>query len=500
MTRELPVVHLDTPYPVIEDYILDQRQKFLPVVDEASGVLLGAVTRGDFLSYLLEDMRKKEQFPEEEMLTLPAATQKNLYRLMKERLPQHYYLLLGKIARVADRHGVSLYIVGGFVRDLLLRVENYDLDLVIEGDALAFARLVARELQVKVCGPSRFGTALLLLPDGNHIDIATARREYYAYPAALPEVEVGSIKQDLYRRDFTINALAIKLSGPTKFLLIDFFGGRRDIKERVIRVLHNLSFVEDPTRVFRAIRFEQRFNFTIGKHTLVLMKSAIEKGLCTRLSGRRLWQEVKLILQEKEPVRPLRRLAEFSLLTVLHPELQWQEPKEVLFKKVEQTLAWYELSFLKEQVDTWKVYFLALVSDLNHEQLVAMLQHLIPASAFAHKILEERRQLDRLYWQLTGQDNLLPSVVANRLRSLSLESMLYLMAKLEKETAKRYISLYLTQLRQIRVTIGGEELMQLGLQPGPLFGKILAHLWEAKVDGKVHTAEEEVEFVKTHYL
>ncbi len=500
MSRDLPVVQPDTPYPVVEDYILEQRQKFLPVVDPESGVLLGAVTRGDFLAYLLEDMRKKDRFPEEELLTLPASTQKNLRGLIKERLPERYYTLLETVARLADQQGVSLYVVGGFVRDLLLRVENYDLDLVIEGEAFPFARLVAGAIGAKLRGPSRFGTAILLLPDGNHIDIATARREYYAYPAALPEVEVSSIKQDLYRRDFTINALAIKLNGPTKFHLIDFFGGRRDIKERIIRVLHNLSFVEDPTRVFRAIRFEQRFNFTIGKHTLTLMKNAIEKGLCARLSGKRLWQEVKLILQEKEPIRPLRRMAEFSLLSVLHPALQWSEQKEILFKKVEQTLAWYELSFLQEKVETWEVYFLALVYDLDDEQLDALLERLAPTESFARTLILERRQINTVCGQLAGQDNLLPSAIDALLCPVPLESTLYLMAKLDKDTAKRYITLYLTQLRQIQVTIGGKELMQLGFKPGPLFGKILAHLRAAKLDGQVRTTEEEIAFVRAHYL
>ncbi|RMF93884.1 MAG: CBS domain-containing protein [Nitrospinota bacterium] len=500
MTREFPLVQPDTPYPVLENYILEQRQKFLPVVEMPGRVLVGAVTRGDFLAFLREDMRKKERFPEEELFTLPLAPQKNLHSLIRERLPEQYCTLLEMMAELADRQGVSLYVVGGFVRDLLLRVENFDLDLVIEGDAFAFARLAAKRLKGKVRGPSRFGTAVLLLPDGTRVDIATARREYYPHPAALPEVEVGSIKQDLYRRDFTINALAIKLSGPNKFHLIDFFGGRRDIKERIIRVLHNLSFVEDPTRIFRAIRFEQRFNFTIGKHTLSLMKSAIEKGLCARLSGKRLWQELKLILQEREPIRPLKRMAEFTLLSVLHPALQWNEEKERLFKKVEQTLAWYELSFLDEKIDAWKVYFLALVSDMNDEHLQALLHHLRPAEPFARDVVEERRRIERIWWHFAQQESLPPSAVDRLLRPLSLESILYLMAKLDKECAKRHISLYLTQLRRVQIATTGKELIQLGLQPGPLFGKILAHLREAKLDGKVHTAEEELAFVRTHYL
>ncbi|MCK7504238.1 MAG: hypothetical protein MZV70_09195 [Desulfobacterales bacterium] len=192
---------------------------------------------------------------------------------------------LTEIGSLADSLGYHAFLVGGFVRDLLLRIENYDIDIVIEGDGLLFAEEMAKNFGVKVRPHKEFATAKIIYPDGFKIDIATARLEYYKAPAALPVVEHSSLKLDLHRRDFTINTLAISLNKNTFGLLIDFFGAQRDIKEKTIRVLHSLSFVEDPTRVFRAIRFEHRFGFQIGKHTLSLDQECNQDGFPFKAEG-----------------------------------------------------------------------------------------------------------------------------------------------------------------------------------------------------------------------
>jgi tRNA nucleotidyltransferase (CCA-adding enzyme) len=221
--------------------------------------------------------------------------------------------------------GVSVYAVGGFVRDILLRVENLDVDIVVEGDGIRFAEEFEKKFHCRIRTHKKFGTAIILFPDGLKVDVATARWEVYDSPAALPTVESASIKMDLYRRDFTINTLAIQLNPSAFGEQIDFFGGVKDIKEKVIRVLHNLSFVEDPTRVFRAIRFEQRFGFQIGKHTQHLMKNALKVGFLERLSGGRVFSELILLLQEETPLPALRRMRDFHLFHFLHPTLKFDE-------------------------------------------------------------------------------------------------------------------------------------------------------------------------------
>ena len=180
----------------------------------------------------------------------------------------------------------NAYVAGGFVRDLLLQVKNTDIDIVIEGDGIRFAKTLAEQRHGIVHPHEKFGTATVIFPDQTRIDVATARLEYYEHPAAMPTVELSSIKLDLYRRDFTINAMAIHLN-PDRFgTLVDYFNCQNDLKERRIQVLHNLSFVEDPTRIFRAIRFEGRLDFTITRHTEKLIKNTVQMNLFDRFEDR----------------------------------------------------------------------------------------------------------------------------------------------------------------------------------------------------------------------
>ena len=198
------------------------------------------------------------------------------------------------------------------MRDLLRGEENLDIDIVIEGEGIAFARTFGEQLHAKVRTHQKFGTAQIFT-NGTKLDVATARTEYYESPAALPKVETSSIKKDLYRRDFTINTLAVKLNPRDFGLLTDFFGGQRDLREKTLRVLHNLSFVEDPTRAFRAVRFSERFGFKIGKHTENLIRSTIEMNLFEKLSGPRLYEELLISFQETDPIKTLKRLSDFGL-------------------------------------------------------------------------------------------------------------------------------------------------------------------------------------------
>ena len=209
----------------------------------------------------------------------------------------------------------------GFVRDLFLYRPNEDIDIVIEGDGIAFAKKFAAGVGARIHSYAKFGTAVIIFPDGFKIDVASARLEYYKFPAALPIVEMSSIRLDLFRRDFTMNTLAIQLNADKFSTLIDFFSAQRDIKEKVIRVLHNLSFVEDPTRVFRALRFEQRFGFSIGKLTAGLIENAVKMDFFKRLSGRRVFTEIRLILEEENPTPAIVRLHDYQLLKVIHASI-----------------------------------------------------------------------------------------------------------------------------------------------------------------------------------
>ncbi|KPK25173.1 MAG: prohead protease, partial [Desulfobacterales bacterium SG8_35_2] len=296
MTTDVATLPSSASLGDIQELIIEHRQRLIPVVDKDE--LQGVITRTDLLNLLINDPAHQ---PKNLMVADDRSyveRHRNVNSLMIEILNKETIVLLRTIGETAAANGYTAYAVGGFVRDLLLHIKNLDLDIVVEGDGIEFAKILARQLGGTVRTHEKFSTALVIMPDGFNIDVATARLEYYEYPASMPTVELSSLKLDLYRRDFTINAMAINLN-PEKFgTLVDFFNCQTDIKERRIRILHNLSFVEDPTRIFRAIRFEQRMGFSIGIHTEKMLKNAVKMNLFNRFFGRRCFTELKLIFTE----------------------------------------------------------------------------------------------------------------------------------------------------------------------------------------------------------
>ncbi len=232
--------------------------------------------------------------------------------------------LLKAVADQAHTLNLPLYLVGGSVRDLLLGRPSLDFDLVVEGDAIGLAKALSAHYGGQVVAYGRFGTAKWCPPDqSDSLDLVSARTEYYERPTAMPTVESGSIKLDLHRRDFTINTLALRLDGRHYGELYDYWGGLDDLRQGVIRVLHSLSFIDDPTRLLRAVRFEQRFGFRIAARTLQLMEEA--QPHLKQVSGERLRHELDLILSEAQAPAMLSRLNALGILTAIHPALPWND-------------------------------------------------------------------------------------------------------------------------------------------------------------------------------
>ncbi len=216
------------------------------------------------------------------------------------------------------------YLVGGAVRDVLMGEPNFDVDIAVEGDGIALGEALAEALGGRVRSHDRFGTAIVVY-DGGRVDVATARTEFYDSPGALPTVEQASIRQDLYRRDFTINAMAASLKGEDFGRLVDYFGGLRDLESGVVRVLHNLSFIDDPTRIFRAIRYESRYGFSMDAHTLALARACVEMNLVGELSSARLRDELHALLSEESVGDSVFRLADLGIDRSIHPHLAADE-------------------------------------------------------------------------------------------------------------------------------------------------------------------------------
>lgn len=476
----------------VKEKIIGHSQRFLPVVED--DVLKGAITRTDLLRILEDEIAKtvleKLEFHEKYV------QRKNVRRIMEERLDDETLKKLRDMGNLADELGYHAYLVGGFVRDLLLRDENYDIDIVIEGDGIVFAEEMSRRFHVKMRSHKEFATAKIIYPDGFKIDIASARLEYYRAPAALPVVEHSSLKLDLHRRDFTINTLAISLNENTFGQLIDFFSAQRDIKEKTIRVLHSLSFVEDPTRVFRAIRFELRFNFKIGKHTLDLIKNAVKLNFLAKIKGKRIWTELALILQEDGPEKILKRLDDLDLLKFISPSLTFTREKEKLFTQMHAVYKWHEFLYQGKAVDKLQYYILALIDHMKHEDVVEFCKQLEMSERLKKKTIENAERLREAMAKLaTGIAFMKKSEIFKTLELLSREAKLFIMAKTKSDEIKKTISGYITSRNSYKSFTTGEDLKKLGIQEGPVYKEVLDKLKDAKIDMNLKTKEEELHFV-----
>lgn len=497
MQTDAYAAQMDTPFHDIETAMIERNQRFVPIIEQAK--VVGVITRTDLLRTLHDDVlqgaRMRAQRPGEAGAAI-GGPHRNVKGLLRSRLPHRLVALLEQGGQLADRCEVSLFVVGGCVRDLLLGIENLDLDLVVEGDGIAFARKLGDVLHARVKVHERFGTAIVLLPDGFKLDVATARTEYYEFPTALPTVEQSSIKKDLYRRDFTINALAVRLNGKGFGDILDFYGGQRDLNEKVIRVLHGLSFVEDPTRVFRAIRFETRFGFHLGKDTVALIAGAVKMNLFHRLSGHRLLEELKLLLSERACKQAVKRLAESNLIQFIHPKLKWSTRLEALLDGVDESIDWYRLLYLDRKMDSWLVYVAAFLEVLPGRAVVEVLRRFPFSEWEAGRLRTSRIGGQAILRRLGRKPEPQASEVYRLLSGLSDETLLSLMAKSKGETVKRQVSAFLTTYQHVKPILTGTDLKAMGLKPGPQFKKILDRLLAAHLDGEVRTEAEERRFVQ----
>ena len=427
--------------------------------------------------------------------------QKSVKNLLKGRLSQDLLSILERISQIASRSELGVFAVGGFVRDLLLNIPNKDIDIVVEGNGILFASKLAEEFDGKVKTHEKFGTSVVIFPDGYRIDVAMARVEYYEYPAALPTIKQSSVNSDLSRRDFTINSLAIKLNGEGAFCLIDFFNGERDLKNKEIHVLHNLSFIDDPCRLFRAIKFEQRFSFKISKQTEELMRDAIKKALVTSLSGTRLLNEITLILKERDPLKHILRMKEFDLLKFISSQIILDSADLEALEKIKAVLSWAETIPLIEKPEVWYVYLLAIIYSLDDESFMQMLEKLQMQARLKKSLTIDRRTCKKAL-ELLGEDkNWEPEVIYHLFSDLSIEALIYFLAVDSTDRANQYANIYFTQYcGQAELSLTGDDLVEMGLKPGPVFQSVFNALREAHVKGAIETRDDEVCWVKKEFL
>ncbi len=471
----------------------------IPVVNSNTGEIIGIVTRTDLLKTLTPQPR--------------ILSKRNLSERLEKVLPEGQLALLREAASAAFDQQAALFIVGGFVRDLLLDRPSLDFDLVVEGDAIKLARTLANKHGGRVTSHSRFGTAKWHLPEIwlsklshlgktasrnnasdqlKSLDLVSARTEFYTYPTALPTVQRGSIKLDLHRRDFTINTLALRLDGNHYGELHDYWGGLTDLRQGLVRVLHSLSFVDDPTRILRAVRFEQRFDFSIEERTLQLMDEAV--SLLDRVSGDRIRHELDHILIEEQVAKMLERINQLGFLEAIHPELKWDSwlrDKVVSLVTGEFNDHWDipENNHLSIRRDL--IYILWLLRmPYGHAQSVT--SRLKFSATLVRMILSARK----LWKHLDELVEAAPSVVVEKLEDASQLALFAAYHASDRQEIRSVLDQYVSKWRYISPSIDGHDLRKRGIPPGPIYKIILRQLRSSWLDGDIQNVDQENELIE----
>jgi tRNA nucleotidyltransferase (CCA-adding enzyme) len=462
----------DTPLPEVMRLVAASEGGRVPVVRD--GEVVGVVTRSDLLAALDEPLGAEEE---------PGGPDLGGRLFALEGLHEVF-----EAVQAVSHPFEGVYLVGGAVRDVLMGEPNFDVDIAVEGHGIAFGQALARALGGRVVPHEKFGTAIVLYGDGGRVDVATARTEFYDYPGALPTVEQASIRQDLYRRDFTINAMAVSLKGADFGRLVDYFGGGRDLAAGVVRVLHNLSFIDDPTRIFRAVRYETRYGFRMDAHTLGLARACIEMDLVGELSGARVRDELQALLSEERVADSVHRLAELGVDRAIHPHLAADEEAVTLIEEVDRPRA----AFTPE-APAWRLRLAVLARRLGSTETLDLGERLKLRRRDAERIADAVTVAPRL--RELAASTRKPAELWARVAPHDPDGALLALAGAKGKARKR-LERYFEELRDVRLEISGGDLAELGLGESPRVGAVLDELRRRKLNGELDGRAAEIKAAK----
>ena len=419
-----------------------------------------------------------------------------LSQKLLRRLPPRQQDLIETASLLGERRGIAVYLVGGPVRDLVLRRISGDLDLTVEGDATAYAKVLAAQLGARVTIHPQFGTATILLQDGLRLDVATARRESYPHPAALPRVSPGTIAEDLSRRDFSINAMAIRLA-PRGGELLDPFGGLLDLKEGHLRALHDGSYRDDPTRIFRGARYAARYHLRFSRRDRVLIRAALAQKVVQRLSRDRLFHEVKLILSEPIPERVLAVLQRLGVLKNLDPVLALDGGTVAQIRRVRRTWERYERRTDSPKLLLWRVYLLILLLSVPGQVRLRVGRRLGLKGPALDEMMKDLSDIPLLEKKL-GQPRIRPSRLRHAMDDASADLRLLMWASGTRRVKNR-VEHYLRRLTSVTPALTGRDLQKLGIPPGPIYRQILDLLLEGRLEGRLMSRQDEIRLVRQRF-
>lgn len=490
MQVEFGSVKPDAPYYAVEELMLGTNQKM--VIVEEEGEIKGVITRTDLLRLMHEEISRMPRYKDGRLVKNEVKRFKNISAAMNNVMTDRVMDVLHDIGRLADRQGYKCYLVGGVVRDILLKKKNEDIDVVVEGSAPAFARKFAKKYRARVAEHAKFKTAVVIFPDGFRVDFATSRTEYYNFPASAPTVEDASIRNDLFRRDFSINAMAVKLNNGEFGTLLDFFGGQRDIADKKIRVLHSLSFVDDPSRALRAIRFAVRFNFMIGPHTDRLFRHAVSLNLFDRVIGPRMFLELKYILSEKNYPKALAMMKKYDMIRFFSKKVQIDDRKAAYFENLEKIIDWYTFQF--DEFDMYISRFIILFWDLDRDDINSLLDRFHLDEGKTRELFESFKETKEVVSGIERR-SIKPSLFTHymsRLRTPCAVAASVVLGGEYEELVKEYFAVY----RHVKPDVDGNDLMAAGIEPKMLYSALLNKLRDEKIDGSTAGKDEQIKRAK----
>ncbi|RUM29823.1 MAG: poly-A polymerase [Aquifex sp.] len=425
MNRDFHTLPPDALIWEAEEILTRFGQKLIPVME--NDTVIGVITRLDLLQVIKEDMTKFKE------------------KRRKLKIPENIKPISEEVGKIAKELGYRAYIVGGVVRDILLGKEVWDIDFVVEGNAIDVAKKLAQRHKVNVHPFPEFGTAHLKIGKLK-LEFATARRESYSKPGAYPKVEPASLKEDLIRRDFTINSMAISVNPEDFGMLIDYFGGLKDLKEKIIRILHPVSFIEDPVRILRALRFSGRLDFKLSKSTEKMLKQAVNLGLLKEAPRGRIINEIKLALREEKFLNILELYKKYRILEEIIPNFRWSEKLYHKLTELRKIIDWHSLQFPEEKIDYGWLYILQILSTLDYETGKRFLKEMSAPSwvrdAFKFSFTKMFKKKEELHSSQTNYD------VYKALKGLHISLLLIIMLD---ESLREKVKMYLEKLRKIKV-------------------------------------------------
>jgi tRNA nucleotidyltransferase (CCA-adding enzyme) len=472
MSSDVVTCPEDTPLPEVMRLVASSEGGRVPVVRGEE--VVGVVTRSDLLRALEEPLAAEEE---------PGGPDLGERLLAIESLQEVF-----EAVQTVSEPFEGVYLVGGAVRDVLMGEPNFDVDIAVEGDGIALGQALARELGGRVVPHEKFGTAIVLYGNGGRVDVATARTEFYDHPGALPTVEQASIRQDLYRRDFTINAMAVSLKGADFGRLVDYFGGHHDLAGGVVRVLHNLSFIDDPTRIFRAVRYETRYGFSMDAHTFGLAKACVEMDLVGELSSARVRDELQALLSEERVGDSVRRMAELGIDRAIHPHLAADEEAVRLIEDVDSLRDAYA-----PEAPAWRLRLAVLARRLGSTEVLDWAERLKLRRRDAERIADAVAVAPRLRDVVGATKE--PAALWQRVAPHDPDGALLALAT-SKGHARERLEHYFEELRDVTLEISGGDLAELGLGESPQVGAVLEELRRRKLNGELDGRAAEIEAAK----